>query len=259
MQIRTRRLVCALGLYAVWTVATWLFEGRIRTLLRPEATGDRIVYAFVVNLLLGVGLTVALVRAWVRSGALDAGRCGWRLGPRCALAAAAGLALGGLAYIAQGAPSRHPVVVANAYAQVFVVSAAEVAVCWGAVGIAVEAAFGRRSLLATGVAMLVASALFGLYHFAHSPPFDTWPMVGLLSVVGLATGAFFFVSRDLLGTALFHNFLGTFGVVQALAGAGAVATLEQWQPPLLFTAALTLAVLAAGYALVGRAGTPPAG
>jgi hypothetical protein len=127
------------------------------------------------------------------------------------------------------------------------------------VGIAVEAAFPRRTLAATAVAALVASGLFGLYHFAHSPPFDTWPMVGLLSIVGLATGAFFFVSRDLLGTVLFHNFLGTFGVVQALAGAGAVATLEQWQPPLLFTAALTLAVVAAGYALIGRAGTRPAG
>jgi hypothetical protein len=259
MDHHTRRLASALGLYAAWAFATWWFEGRTHTLLRPAATGDRIVYAFVVNLLLGLGLAIGLVRGWVRSGGLDAGRCGWRPGRRGALAVAAGLVLGGLAYVAQGAPSRHPVVVANAYAQVFVVSAAEVAVCWGAVGIAVEACFPRRTLAATMVAALVASGLFGLYHFAHSPPFDTWRMVGLLSVVGLATGAFFFVSRDLLGTVLFHNFLGTFGVVQALAGAGAVATLEPWQPPLLFTATLTLAVLAAGYALIGRADTRRAG
>ncbi|MGP1678554.1 MAG: hypothetical protein ACTS6J_15540 [Burkholderiales bacterium] len=46
----------AIAFYAVWTAATWYFEGRIDTLLRPQAMGDRIAYAYVVNLLLGGGL-----------------------------------------------------------------------------------------------------------------------------------------------------------------------------------------------------------
>jgi len=68
--------------------------------------------------------------------------------------------------------------------------------------------FGRQSQsfarvshprLAVIAAAIAASVAFGLYHFAHSPPFDTWRMVGLLTVVGFATGAFFFVSRDVRG------------------------------------------------------------
>ena len=42
-----------LGLYAAWAAATWVLEGRIRTLLRPEAAFDRALYALVANLLIG--------------------------------------------------------------------------------------------------------------------------------------------------------------------------------------------------------------
>jgi hypothetical protein len=77
-------------------------------------------------------------------------------------------------------------------------------------------------------------------------------MVALLSVVGLVTGAFFFLSRDVLGSAMFHNFLGTFGVTQALAATGGLATLEAIQVPLVGTALTTTAVLIAGYGWVRR-------
>jgi hypothetical protein len=110
-------------------------------------------------------------------------------------------------------------------AQVFVVSAAEIVVCWAVVG---------------------AALLFGLHHFAHSAPFDTWPMVGFLSVVGMFTSAFFFTVRDTLATTVFHNALGTFGVVQALVSAGAAERMQTPQWSLFGTAALTLVVLWAG-------------
>jgi hypothetical protein len=71
--------------------------------------------------------------------------------------------------------------------------------------------------------------------------------VSLLSIVGLATGAFFFVCRDLFATAIFHNFLGTFGVAQALKAADRLLTLEQIQPALIETATVTVVVLALGY------------
>ena len=107
--------------------------------------------------------------------------------------------------------------------------------------------------MAIVLSAVLASVLFGVYHYAHSAPFNTAQMVLLLSVVGLATSAFFFVSRDIAGTIVFHNFLGTFGVVQALSAANALSTLEQLQPPLIVTALITAGFLAAGYLVLGRA------
>lgn len=34
------------------------------------------------------------------------------------------------------------------------------------------------------VAAIVASVLFGVYHFAHSPPFNTVDLVVLLTAIG---------------------------------------------------------------------------
>ena len=132
-------VLAAIALYAVWTFATWLLEGRTETLLRPDATGDRVIYAIVVNLLIGVIAALIVLRQLSRAGILaklDAG-----FGPatpspiRLAIAAGLGFAL----YALQGAPSWHPVVLINAFAQVLVVSAAEVIVCWAIVGAAVKA------------------------------------------------------------------------------------------------------------------------
>lgn len=246
-------LIAALVFYAGWTAATWFFEGRIGTLNRPEAVGDRLVYAFGVNLGLGLVGGMALLRRGVRRGALEAQRSGFGPGRRTVRAVAAGAVLGGAAYGLQGAPSTHPVVIANAFAQVFVVSAAEVVVCWALVAGAMEAFFRRwGGGAARMLAAVLASLLFGAYHWAHSAPFNTLPMVVLLSVAGLASSAFFFASRDVAGTVVFHNFLGTFGVLQALAAADALAPLERLQPPLLATAAVTGLVLAGGYALLAR-------
>jgi hypothetical protein len=100
---------------------------------------------------------------------------------------------------------------------------------------------------------VLASVLFGAYHVAHSAPFNTIQMVSLLSVVGLVTSAFFFVSRDIAGTIVFHNFLGTFGVVQALSAANALSSLEQLQSPLIVTAAIAAGFVATGYLVLHRA------
>ncbi len=243
----------SLGLFLAWTAATWVFEGRTLTLLRPEAVADRLAYALAVNLALGIAGGIALLRWLVRRHGLDPQRCGFASPGRAAVAAPAGFALGLAAYVVQGAPSTNAVVVLNAFAQVFVVSAAEVVVCWALVGCTAEAALRRTcGRAAPAIAAVVSSALFGLYHFAHSPPFNTWPTVGLLAVVGLATGAFFFLTRDVLGTVVFHNFLGVFGVVQALVRADAIRTFDTIQLPLLATALVAACALLAGYATIHR-------
>lgn len=254
MKHRAGLLGGALIFFVAWTGATWFFEGRIETLLRPEATGDRIAYAYVVNLLFGIAGGIAFLRYWKRRGELDTAQSGFGAGRRTAMAVIAGLIAGLAAYLLQGAPSLNPVVVLNAFSQVFVVSAAEVVVCWALVGAATEALTRRAGRkMSIALAAVVASVLFGTYHFAHSSPFNTMQMVLLLSAVGLFTSAFFFVSRDIAGTIVFHNFLGTFGVVQALAAANALSSLEHLQPPLIVTAVITAGFLALGYAVLRRA------
>ena len=65
-----------------------------------------------------------------------------------------------------------------------------------------------------------AALAFGLYHFAHSPPFNTLPMVSLLSAVGVATGIFFFLGGDLYSTIVLHNAFAMRGVIQVLDESG---------------------------------------
>ena len=253
MPNRKRLLPGAIAFYLLWAVATWFFEGRIDTLLRPEAVGARITYAFVVNLLLGIAGGFALIRYWRKRGVNNTDLVGFPGRRRTGISVAAGLALGLTLYFVQGAPSLDPTVIVNAYAQVFVVSAAEIVVCWAIVANATALDLPiRHPAAAQVVAAVIASILFGLYHYAHSAPFNTLPMVAFLSLIGLGTSAFFFISRDLAGTIVFHNFLGTFGVVQALVSANAVGPMETLQIPLLGTAGLTLAVVAAGYAAIQR-------
>jgi hypothetical protein len=47
-----------------------------------------------------------------------------------------------------------------------------------------------REMVSAVVAIVSAALAFGVYHFAHSPPFNMPEMVLLLSVVGGATGVF---------------------------------------------------------------------
>lgn len=130
------------------------------------------------------------------------------------------LLLGLSLYVLQGAPTRNPVVVANGFAQVLVVSVAEVIVCWALVGAAVESWLRPHMRFAWLPAAIAASVLFGLYHFAHSTPFNMIGMVAPLTGVGFVTSGFFFLSHDIYATIVFHSFLGVFGVAQALAASG---------------------------------------
>lgn len=258
---RTRLGLTALAVYAAFCAATWFLEGRIQTFLRPDAVADRLIYIGVANLLIGVAGAAVAIRFAVSQGT-DIGLTGF--GPRrpSILWLALAFALGLLFYFIQGAPSANPWVIINAFAQVFAVSAAEVLVCWALVGGVFtdllktsrrfQAAFGGLRLAAPVCAAIFASGLFGLYHFGHSPPFNTLEMVTFLSLIGLATSAFFFISRDTYSTIVFHNFLGVYGVLQALDAAGKLESFQTLKTPLLIAAAATLLLLAGFDALVIR-------
>ena len=248
----------ALALFALWTGATYALEGAPGTLTRPEAAGLRVVYAIIANLLIGVVGGGLVVRHLTRQGRLAATAAGFGSGRRSAAATAIGLVLGAVLYLLQGAPSLHPAVLVNAFAQVLPVSAAEVIVCWAVVGAAAERSWRSRRE-ATVLAAIVASALFGLYHLAHSTPFNTLPMIGTLTIVGLGTSLFFFGGRDVIGTVAFHNFLAVFGVLRALGQAGPLARYESLQPSLLTLAAIAVGLLLTIHRLVwGRGQSFPA-
>lgn len=108
-----------------------------------------------------------------------------------------------------------------------------------------EATLGERNIPLPRVwAGTAAAVLFGLYHVAHSPPFNSLRMVLLLSVVGLLTSALFFISRSVYGTIMLHNFLGPFGVIDALALGGRLGGLERPALPLIATATAAILVMA---------------
>src|SRR5215208_652112 len=212
-----RALTLAFGLYLLWVLATYLLEGRIHTLLRPEAMSARLFYALVANSLIGIGGSALVIRLLSRAGTVSTEQAGFRGLGHAAIAVLIGAVLGFGIYAFQGAPTWNPIVLTNAYAQLLVGSIAEILVCWAVIG-SVSRAFlrNRGTWVSLILAALIASALFGLYHFGHSPPFNTVPLVVFLSVIGLLTSVCFFISRDVYRTIAFHNFLGILGVIRAL-------------------------------------------
>lgn len=250
------KTLVALGVYLGWTATTWLLEGRIRTLLRPEATLDRLVYTGVANVLVGTVLALFVVHAFVAGGFGSRDRLGFRSPRRTLVAVAVAGAVGAATYRLQGPPTTDPVVVANAFAQVLPVSVAELVVCWVVVGGSVAALLTTRGApraVADGAGFVAASVLFGAYHVAHSPPFDEPRIVALLTVVSAGTGLVYFVGRSFYGALVFHNFLALFGVTTALANAGRLDSYREPLLPLFGTALVSLAILVlAERTLVGR-------
>jgi hypothetical protein len=239
-----KAITAALTLYVIWTGATWFFEGRIETLLRPDAVVDRLTYAVIANLILGIVGAVFVLRFILNWLSATPEAVGFGAIARSTAAVGLGLTLGFLFYSLSGGGTSDASVIANAFAQVLVVSAAEVMVCWAVIGSVFAAAWERSGRwAATGFAAVTASVLFGLYHFAHSAPFNSAGMVAFLSAIGLVTSLFFFVSRDVYGTIAFHNFLGVRGVVDALATKDQLQPMTQLQMPLLVTAAVTIVIL----------------
>jgi len=240
---RSRILLGAATVYLLWTVATYVLEGRILTFARPEAVVDRLVYIVIANLLIGVvGATLFLRFSGQKLGVATA-NVGFR-GRWTVLSVLIGAVLGFTLFVLQSPPTTQPVVLANVFAQVLAVSIAEVMVCWVVVGNAVTWAATDWPRVVTAIVSILSSAiLFGLYHFAHSPPFNSIGMVLLLTGVGVGTGLFYFVVREVYGTIVFHNFFAMFGITQSLAESGQIDHYSDPQYPLFLTAAVSILML----------------
>jgi hypothetical protein len=103
-----RALSLVIVLYLLWVFATYLLEGRIHTLLRPEAMGARLSYALVANILIGIGGSAPVIRFASRASTLSPEQAGFRGLGHAAIAVVIGVVLGFAFYALQGAPSWTP-------------------------------------------------------------------------------------------------------------------------------------------------------
>jgi hypothetical protein len=238
----------ALLVYVAWVLATYLLEGMPGTLVRPEAVGLRLAYALVANLGIGILLPLWILRGLVRRGWAAPGDFGLSGAARTVPSVLAAAAVGYALFTYSQPDPVHWLVVLNSFAQVWVVSAAEIVVCWALVGATIFVALrARHRWAAIAAAAIAASVLFGVYHFAHSAPFNELRMVAFLTGIGLVTSLWWFASHDVYGTAVFHNFFGVTGVLAALKAGGLVPEQPTLAVPLVATAAVVaLAVLIPG-------------
>lgn len=244
-------ILISISLYLLWTLGTYLLEGRIKTFLRPEDMTARIVYITIVNLVIGIILSGMVLRYMASSKFIELSQAGLRSAQHSFLAVLAALVLGLLSYFLQSPPSSNPAIIVNAFFQVLTVTIAEILVCWAVIGSTFESLFqGKGKFLSLLVPIVMSSVLFGVYHFAHSPPFNTLRMVIFLTVIGVLTGLFFFVSRNLYGTIVFHNFFGIKGVIEALDKAGKLPKYEHLVLPIFINAAIFIGVLLAVHLLL---------
>ncbi len=202
--------------FVLWTLATFLLEGRINLLQHPTPIG-RLIYVGVANILIGIGLSTWVIQRAMREHLLTPEQFGfrspWRTVVAMMLAGAVGLAGFGLL----NPPSLEPVVVLNLFAQVLTTSIAEVLVCWVLAGVSVESPLRSRTrLIPLVLAIVAADGLFGVYHVAHSAPFNQLAMVVFLMIPGLVTSIIFFLGRDVYAAILMQNFLGMIGVGQSI-------------------------------------------
>lgn len=192
---------------------------------------DRIVYTCIANIIIGILLALVIVRHAIHRNMISLNSAGFQPLKRTLVAVGIAFVLGILILVLQNPASLDPIVLLNVYAQVFTVTIAEIAVCWVVLGSITEGAFSKEgSLVAILCGILVASILFGLYHFAHSPPFNQPAMVAFLSIIGVVTSLVYFISRDVYATMVFHNFFGCIGVMQSLSVSG---VLDAYSQPLL--------------------------
>jgi hypothetical protein len=214
MSPATTAVLLSLSVYLLWTIATYLLEGRINLLQQPTI-GGRYVYVLVANVLIGTVGALWVLRWLLTSQVVTLAQVGFRSLRRTLVVAAIGAVLG-FGLLLQSQPiSLAPLVLWNGFAQVLPVSIAEVVVCWVLVGASFEAlARPKGKLIAILVGIIAANLLFAVYHFAHSAPFNQLTMVLFLLIPGLLTSLVYFVGRDIYATILFHNFLGMTGVIQ---------------------------------------------
>ncbi len=231
----------SISVYLLWITATYLLEGRILTLLRPEAVVDRIAYTVTANIVVGILVAAWVLRSSLISGFVSPEQIGFRSLCHTLTAAVIAGATGFSLFMVQNPPSLNTIVIMNVFAQVLTVSVAEVVICWAVIGAGFESLTRSKGKVISLLAGIFAASIsFGIYHFAHSPPFNQINMVLLLTIISFATGIVYFIGRDIYAAIIFHNTLALFGVMQALEKSGNLISYSQPVYPLIAMALVSV-------------------
>jgi hypothetical protein len=214
---RPAAVLCAGLVYLVWTVATYLLEGRIDLLQQPTVAG-RYAYIMIANVLIGTIGAVLIIRSMLISRGVTLVQIGFRSLGRTLLTLAMAVGVGNV-YLFLLRPATTPLlVIVNGFAQVLTVSIAEVVVCWALVGVCFELlAKSKGKFCSMTVGVIAATVFFSVYHIGHSAPFNQIKMMLILLIPGIATSLFYVICREIYATIVFHNFQGTVGVISNLA------------------------------------------
>ncbi|ALI35316.1 hypothetical protein NMY3_01111 [Candidatus Nitrosocosmicus oleophilus] len=215
-------IIIAITVYLVWTFATYLFEGRINLLHIDDPIG-RLEYSVIVNMIIGTVIALLVIRPFIiesviESGQLSLSQIGFRSIKNTVVLVAVAGTIGFLLFVIQGSASLNPIVFSNVFSQTLPTSIAEVVVCWAVMGASMESfsknKFGKKLSVIVGI--ITSTVLFGVYHFAHSEPFNQINTVMILMLPGLLTSIVYFVGRNIYATIVFHNFQALFGVLASV-------------------------------------------
>jgi hypothetical protein len=127
-QVRRSDLFAPLGIYLLWTIGTYLLEGRINLLQEPTPAG-RTIYILVTNIIIGTVIALWILGSRVRSGALNEKQIGAQPAKRTVAVSLVAVMLGFGFFLLQKPVSLIPLVVWNVFSQVLPVTIAEVVVC----------------------------------------------------------------------------------------------------------------------------------
>lgn len=237
-------IAIALSIYIIWVAATYILEGRIHLFQRVDPIG-RMTYVVIANIAIGTVMSAIAIRYLLKAQLVKPEQLGLnksrlRIAAIIASAAAGGLAL----FLLQNPRTTEPIVVFNAFMQVLPVSIAEVMVCWALIGSSFESLAKnnnnrRRIVSSIIVGAVAASVLFGIYHYAHSPPFNQTSVVLFLMLPSIATAVTYFLGRDIYAAVIVQNFMGMFGVLAGLPN------LEEYRQPMVPIYALSAISVAA--------------
>jgi hypothetical protein len=226
---KAKPILISLYVYVVWSIVTYLLEGRIHLLQRVDVIG-RFEYVVTANMVIGTVLAIWLLRYYhISSGFISTKQLGFQsVNRRFWVVVVIASLIGFVLFVIQGPVSLNPVVISNVFAQTLPTSIAEVVVCWVVVGASFESLVlvkskhefknGKmtKNITAAIIGAVVATILFGVYHFAHSPPFNQLSTVLFLMIPGTLTSIVFFVGRNIYAAIIFQNFQALLGVIGSI-------------------------------------------
>ncbi|HEY6757561.1 MAG TPA: hypothetical protein VI037_09280 [Nitrososphaera sp.] len=244
-------IAIALSIYIIWVAATYILEGRIHLFQTVDPLG-RMTYVIIANIVIGTVLSAIAIRYSLKARLVKPEQLGLNKSRLRTAAVIASAAAGGLAlFILQNARTLEPIVVFNVFMQVLPVSIAEVMVCWALIGSSFESIAKnnnkRKKIISVIAGAIAASVLFGVYHYAHSPPFNQTSFVLFLMLPSIATAVTYFLGRDIYAAVIVQNFMGIFGV---LANLPALEPFRQPMVPIYALSAVSVAALSISISVI---------